>query len=750
MISQFALLAAAAAVTFAIPPPSYLGKDEFQIPGYYNPKTKTDFGFSDFSRTEELGQTELHDSAYGHLGKMLTIRKNVTMGKQKSSQDSGAGTYHCHVVEEVYGVEIANTDASLHTDGHGNVIGRTSSWINVTAEMNAEVYKCLNGKSITPVDAVVALCASVGVSLDPSEHKVTPDSENADKLVVSNMESVSNQPVTVQNKLYMTESGLKCVWEVTLSLGVSYLCAFVERSSGKILGSSDWSSSAVSNSDGTRIVKRELPSPPATNQFSNAGYMSDLMNQLRKMVGFNGSGKSGRSGSSVVQRSGGGRSVGRQPRGQQPRGQRPRGQQPQPQPRGQRGQQPRGQPQLEQQQQQPRGQLPSSIPRSSYFVSGLGGIDPRTSAPRTIVNPFDRESSPLGWHDNGKGQGPVSRSAGNNVLTKDNSRRDDNPSIGLVEANDFKFEFKFDDTRQDPRDYKPASITNLFFLCNMIHDVLFKYGFDEASGNFQATNLSGEGRDNDAVQAMAQDGSGLNNANFATPPDGRSGILRMFIFDTRGRGPRRDGSMDNGIVTHEYGHGLSNRLTGGPSRANCLQTTESGGMGEGWSDTLAFTLETVSTDTRTTAKAVGGYATSNSRSGVRQFPYSSDPKVSRKTYQDVGRTRSVHDIGESWAIMLFEVLWNLIDKLGFEPDFTKSKSGKGNTVFMQLLIDGMKLQPCNPNFIQARDAIIQADKNNNGGAHFCEIQKGFAARGLGTGARAGNFVNSFTVDSRCS
>ncbi|KAJ1341176.1 hypothetical protein BSLG_004240 [Batrachochytrium salamandrivorans] len=398
MISQFALLAATAAVAFAIPPPSYLDDNEAQIPGYYNPNPKSIFDFTDFSRTEELGQTELHDSAYGHL-----------------------------------------------------------------AEMNAEVYKCLNGESITPVDAVVALCASVGVSLDPSEHKVTPDPENADKLVVSNMESVSNQPVTVQSKLYMTESGLKCVWEVTLSLGKSYLCAFVERSSGKILGSSDWSSSAVSNPDGTRIVKRELPSPPATNQFSNAGYMSDLMNQLRRMVGFNGSGRFGRSGSSVVQRSGGGRSVGRQPRGQQQRGQQPRGQQQRgQQPRGQqqRGQQPRGQPQLEQQQ-QPRGQLPSSIPRSSYFVTGLGGIDPRTSAPRIIVNPFDRESSPLGWHDNGKGQGPVSRSVGNNVLSKDNSRRDDNPSIGLVEAIDFNFDFKFDDTRQDPRDYKPASITNV-------------------------------------------------------------------------------------------------------------------------------------------------------------------------------------------------------------------------------------------------------------------------------------------------
>ncbi|KAH6566300.1 hypothetical protein BASA62_006777 [Batrachochytrium salamandrivorans] len=285
--------------------------------------------------------------------------------------------------------------------------------------MNAEVYKCLNGESITPVDAVVALCASVGVSLDPSEHKVTPDPENADKLVVSNMESVSNQPVTVQSKLYMTESGLKCVWEVTLSLGESYLCAFVERSSGKILGSSDWSSSAVSNPDGTRIVKRELPSPPATNQFSNAGYMSDLMNQLRRMVGFNGSGRFGRSGSSVVQRSGGGRSVGRQPRGTTTtRTTTTRTTTTTTTTRTHTWTTTTWTTTAGQQQQQPRGQLPSSIPRSSYFVSGLGGIDPRTSAPRTIVNPFDRESSPLGWHDNGKGQGPVSRSAGNNVLTK--------------------------------------------------------------------------------------------------------------------------------------------------------------------------------------------------------------------------------------------------------------------------------------------------------------------------------------------
>ncbi|MEG2429795.1 MAG: phosphoribosylglycinamide synthetase C domain-containing protein, partial [Oscillospiraceae bacterium] len=43
-----------------------------------------------------------------------------------------------------------------------------------------------------------------------------------------------------------------------------------------------------------------------------------------------------------------------------------------------------------------------------------------------------------------------------------------------------------------------------------------------------------------------------------------------------------DGSLDNGIIAHEYGHGISNRLTGPISNANCLSNLEQ--MGEGWSD----------------------------------------------------------------------------------------------------------------------------------------------------------------------
>ena len=41
---------------------------------------------------------------------------------------------------------------------------------------------------------------------------------------------------------------------------------------------------------------------------------------------------------------------------------------------------------------------------------------------------------------------------------------------------------------------------------------------------------------------------------------------------------------------HEFTHGTTNRLTGGGTGL-CLQTTEAGGLGEGWSDTFAFVTE---------------------------------------------------------------------------------------------------------------------------------------------------------------
>ena len=50
-----------------------------------------------------------------------------------------------------------------------------------------------------------------------------------------------------------------------------------------------------------------------------------------------------------------------------------------------------------------------------------------------------------------------------------------------------------------------------------------------------------------------KDGSGLNNANFATPPDGQRPRMRMYIWTLTN--PPRDGAMEAGVVIHEHTHG---------------------------------------------------------------------------------------------------------------------------------------------------------------------------------------------------
>ena len=109
--------------------------------------------------------------------------------------------------------------------------------------------------------------------------------------------------------------------------------------------------------------------------------------------------------------------------------------------------------------------------------------------------------------------------------------------------------------------------------------VVFSYGFDEVFGNFQQHNFGRDGAEGDAVIANAQDGSVFNNANFMTPPNGKTGRCRMYLWITANL--YRDGDLEAGIVIHELSNGLSIRLTGGPANSGCLGWGKSGGMGEG-------------------------------------------------------------------------------------------------------------------------------------------------------------------------
>jgi hypothetical protein len=126
--------------------------------------------------------------------------------------------------------------------------------------------------------------------------------------------------------------------------------------------------------------------------------------------------------------------------------------------------------------------------------------------------------------------------------------------------------------------------------------------------------------------------------------------------------------------------------------------------------------------------------------GIRTTRYSTDMSINPTTYKTttLGTLSVPHGIGYAWATALWEVYWNLIDKHGFNPNVYDAWQTGGNNLAIQLVMDGMKIQPCRPGFVTGRDAIIQADQQLTGGANQCAIWRGFAKRGLGFGAAQGS------------
>lgn len=515
---------------------------------------------------------------------------------------------------------------------------------------------------------------------------------------------------------------------------------------------------------------------------------------------------------------------------------------------------------------------------ASYAVYPLEVKDPDHGSRVVVTDPHDPVASPYGWHDTNGVAGPeYTITRGNNAFAYADRFAPDgyNPGAGDT-VFDGGSSLTFTpplDLSQAPNSYTDASIVQLFYTSNRIHDVLYRFGFDEASGNFQTTNYSGLGLGNDAVNTEAQDYYTFANANFSTPPDGQTPRMQVALgnvrttfqtispttgdYTTTGanfnpttwnvtgelvaayhlsapdcstltpdsslvgkialvardgctfvetakqvrnaggiglvitqrpdievptglggsaapneivpsqmisytdgtalhnslasttvsvtlQGRRVDSAFDTGVVIHEYGHGLSNRLTGGPANSNCLNMVQSSGMGEGWSDFLGLVLQAKASDTSTTQHEVGTWLMGSAPNGVgiRDYPYTTDMAINPQTFNAVKSTMAQeHSIGQIWAAMLWEVYWQLQATHSFDSDLINGSGG--NRLALQLVIDAMKLQGCNPSFIEARDSILLADKVNNAGANECAIWNGFAKRGLGYKAQA-NDANSFT------
>jgi len=423
---------------------------------------------------------------------------------------------------------------------------------------------------------------------------------------------------------------------------------------------------------------------------------------------------------------------------------------------------------------------PAQRPPATYHVFPFGINDPSEGDRSFVKENFDPLASPLGWHvlpvrndplsSNLKKKGEYSNyttTFGNNVFAHENwggantwlhNYRPDGSDAMIF---DYPYQPKVtdkSDSLDEAKKYINTTVAQLFYTSNLVHDLYYRYGFDEVSGNFQQHNFGRGGEEGDAVIANAQDGSGFNNANFMTPPDGQNGRCRMYLWNTAI--PYRDGDLEAGIVIHELTHGLSIRLTGGPANSGCLGWGESGGMGEGWGDFLATMIRS---KPDYSDYPMGAWA-ANQTGGIRNFPYSLDDSINPSTYKTLDGPKywGVHAIGEVWAEILWVVAQRLIKKHGFVeslfpptpledgtiplgdfyrvPEFTSSNGPRplvpkhGNSLIVQLVLNAMKLQACRPSFFDARDAVIQADQVLTGGENFCDIWHGFAEKGLGVDA----------------
>ena len=356
---------------------------------------------------------------------------------------------------------------------------------------------------------------------------------------------------------------------------------------------------------------------------------------------------------------------------------------------------------------------------------------------KVVEDPFIPAASPKGWHYDGKTEYPGV--VGNNVFgavspTFDVTMGDD----------DMNFLHNFDPAQPPSIDQNErASGIQGFYSVNMIHDVSYLFGFNEQAGNFQQTNFGKGGDDEDRVMLISQSDKGTNNAVFSTPPDGQSPYLVGLLYDNHN--PRRDPLMDNTIVFHEFTHGITNRLVGGRMNADCMQTDESRALGEGWSDIVALMLTRKVTDKPDDKVNIGTYV----RDMMRPVYYTTNTKLNPLNYKSFARTTEVHQRGQIWATVLYDLYWALVDEYGFSSNWIDPEKRRGNIMLMNMMIFSLKLGTCNPGIIFSRDALIVADDYLYQGKNKCLIWKAFAARGLGVDAVQEGFKSGFKLPANC-
>ena len=278
---------------------------------------------------------------------------------------------------------------------------------------------------------------------------------------------------------------------------------------------------------------------------------------------------------------------------------------------------------------------------------------------------------------------------------------------GFAYDADGDFSFQAGNGISNPLEYPAHAVTSASFHANRALERFRDLGFGALTGGFAVNDDIPGGAEGDPVEVHVQDGL-ARDSWFIPAPDGLSPKMELAFYRFPD-GSASDHALSSMVVTHEMTHGVMERTIGGPTDVSCTSgPIQSGSLSEGTADYFSASFAN--------NPIIGAYAAANPELGIRRYRLDQNPL----TFADfLDPNNSIHNNGEIWAA----TLWDARTALGAE-------------VMDQLVYSSFAIMPCDPTFVDARDAILEADTALNESANNRALWEIFAAHGLGASASA--------------
>ena len=269
----------------------------------------------------------------------------------------------------------------------------------------------------------------------------------------------------------------------------------------------------------------------------------------------------------------------------------------------------------------------------------------------------------------------------------------------------------------DGSDASPTSSpATYYFSSSNVHfdEVNLYYHVDRYADHLPSIGYAGLGRTIEAYAHWTGCYSGSNCNSAFYDADSSEGNGKQLYFGDGDGEIFRDFAKDNDVIYHEYNHAVLDELDIGYN----TYPEETGALQEGTADYLAASFEgeprigewvTVCSNTgdlRTVSSSASTFDYSN-KSSVEYAYCSTEDK-----HLNEDETR--YAVGMIWS----GALWDLRNVLG------------GGTTD-ELVIETFNSLSDEPDFHQARDALVQADQDFNNGSNTCDIKGSLANRGIG-------------------